>query len=673
MEQAHALRLAGRARRVDQRREVLAFDRRRRCRRSRADPSRAPRRPWPRGRRASSPSRRPSCRARRRSGSSSRASASRPCARAACRAAWRPRRTRTWSRESARMNAHSSAVLDGYTVVVAPPADRMPRSREQPLDAACCTGCRRAPRGGGRATSRPAAIALTRSPVWRHVIDRQLSPTGIAKRLAVRRVVHALREQLRDRGGLAGQALGSNRLGHRGRLCRNSPPLGSSVRCVRRHGGDRTRIERLARQPRRRVAGRAQRGARADRAWSAAGGRSRSESRSASRSRTCASSTRRRRYGDRVRVRVAVPETIDLDNLRLAPGDPIRLWAEHPDEPGAVRGVFERREEQSLWLMLDRAVDEVDRDYALDPEAPEVTFDRGDAAIAARAGRARRTRISRGSARSPRSRAPPRPLAAVTWEPLDDALDERQRAAVDAGAAQRRHRARVGAARHRQDAHARRDRAPARRARRARAVRRAVEHRGRQPRRSGSPTTGVARGPARPSGARVAGAGRADDRRADRARRCVRSRARVARPRACAAQDRDGGQREARARRDVAAARAETRALWSEARALDRDAAREVANAERAIVDRAEVVLATCVGCDHPILGEHDVRLRRRRRGDAGARSAAARSRSPARRSRCSPAIRTSSGRSSSAGRRSRASLGTTIFERLVATVTEHA
>ncbi|MBA3821191.1 MAG: hypothetical protein H0X17_20065, partial [Deltaproteobacteria bacterium] len=86
--------------------------------------------------------------------------------------------------------------------------------------------------------------------------------------------------------------------------------------------------------------------------------------------------------GERVRVRVAAPETVDLDNLRIGPGDPIRLWSEHPDEPGAVRGVVERREEQSLWLMLDRAVDELDRDYALDPEAPEVTFDRGDAAIA---------------------------------------------------------------------------------------------------------------------------------------------------------------------------------------------------------------------------------------------------------------------------------------------------
>src|SRR5579863_10445785 len=56
-------------------------------------------------------------------------------------------------------------------------------------------------------------------------------------------------------------------------------------------------------------------------------------------------------FGDRVRVQVAVPERLDLDNVRLSPGDPIRLWAEHPDEPGAIRGVVERREEQTLWLM----------------------------------------------------------------------------------------------------------------------------------------------------------------------------------------------------------------------------------------------------------------------------------------------------------------------------------
>jgi superfamily I DNA and/or RNA helicase len=48
----------------------------------------------------------------------------------------------------------------------------------------------------------------------------------------------------------------------------------------------------------------------------------------------------------------------------------------------------------------------------------------------------------------------------------------------------------------------------------------------------------------------------------------------------------------------------EAKDRWTEARALDRDAAREIANAERAVVDRAAVVLATCAGCDHPLLGE---------------------------------------------------------------------
>ncbi|HEX7836740.1 MAG TPA: hypothetical protein VF469_04705, partial [Kofleriaceae bacterium] len=122
--------------------------------------------------------------------------------------------------------------------------------------------------------------------------------------------------------------------------------------------------------------------------------------------------------GDRVRVQVAVPEAIDLDNLRLAPGDPIRLWAEHPDEPGAVRGVYERREEQSLWLMLDRVPDEIDREYALDPEAPELTFDRGDQAIARAAAALATSDLARIRDVAAGVR-PPRPIAPVTWTALD--------------------------------------------------------------------------------------------------------------------------------------------------------------------------------------------------------------------------------------------------------------
>jgi hypothetical protein len=37
--------------------------------------------------------------------------------------------------------------------------------------------------------------------------------------------------------------------------------------------------------------------------------------------------------GDRVRVQVTVLDTIDLDNLRISPGDPVRLWADSPDKP----------------------------------------------------------------------------------------------------------------------------------------------------------------------------------------------------------------------------------------------------------------------------------------------------------------------------------------------------
>jgi ATP-dependent RNA/DNA helicase IGHMBP2 len=299
--------------------------------------------------------------------------------------------------------------------------------------------------------------------------------------------------------------------------------------------------------------------------------------------------------GDRVRVRVTVPAAIDLDNLRLSPGDPIRLWAEHPDEPGAVRGVYERRDDQALWLMLDRAVDEVDRDYAIDPEAPETTFDRGDHAIA----RARAALATSDLARIRDVAAlvkPPRPIAPVTWTPRDLALDDRQRAAVDAA---------------------------------LRAGDIALIH--------GPPGTGktrtlvevvrqrVARGErvlcAAPSNTAVDNLG---VRLADAGLRTVRlgHPARVHPALATltldAQVDADGATRLAREwrdrarqlRRSASGKRGpEPRAQWQEARALDRDAAREIANAERAIVGRAEVVLATCAGCDHFLLGRDGDRI----------------------------------------------------------------
>ncbi len=294
--------------------------------------------------------------------------------------------------------------------------------------------------------------------------------------------------------------------------------------------------------------------------------------------------------GDRVRVQVAVPDAVDLDNLRITPGDPIRLWGEHPDEPGAVRGVLERREEQSLWLMLDRAVDQIDRDYALDPEVPEVTFDRGDKALE----RAKAALATSDLARLRDVAAmikPPRPLAATSWEPFDEALDDKQRDAVDAA---------------------------------LRSGDIALLH--------GPPGTGktrtlvevvrqrVARGErvlcAAPSNTAVDNLGVRLGQAGVRAVRLGHP-ARVAPALAAltldAQVDADGATKlalewrdRARALRKSAAGRRgqEAKELWAEARALDRDAAREIQNAERAIVERSDVILATCVGCDHFLLGD---------------------------------------------------------------------
>jgi predicted DNA helicase len=307
--------------------------------------------------------------------------------------------------------------------------------------------------------------------------------------------------------------------------------------------------------------------------------------------------------GDRVRVRVSVPDQIDLDNMRLAPGEPIQLWAERPDEPNAVRGVFERREEQSLWLMLDRPVDELDRDYALDPETPELTFDRGDVALA----RARSALANSDLARLREVAALARPaklLASISWDVLDDALDDKQREAVDIGLRSGdialvwgppgtgKTRTLVEIVRQRV---ARGERvlctAPSNTA---------VDNLGVRLADAGLAAVRLGH-PARLSPALASltiDAQIAEDGAYDLAREW-RDRARAIRKQA---QGIDPGK--ASSRESAAQRRAEARALWSEARALDRDAAREIHNAERTIVDRADVVLATCVGCDHPLLGD---------------------------------------------------------------------
>ncbi|HKP61127.1 MAG TPA: AAA domain-containing protein, partial [Polyangiales bacterium] len=75
---------------------------------------------------------------------------------------------------------------------------------------------------------------------------------------------------------------------------------------------------------------------------------------------------------------------VDLRELRLGVGEPVRLWAKQADGPEQQAGVIAKVERARLGVA-------VDADYAefldeggvnLDREAPEITFDRGAAALA---------------------------------------------------------------------------------------------------------------------------------------------------------------------------------------------------------------------------------------------------------------------------------------------------
>lgn len=284
----------------------------------------------------------------------------------------------------------------------------------------------------------------------------------------------------------------------------------------------------------------------------------------------------------RLRVLVGVPAAIDLDALRLGPGDPIALWSEEL----RVRGVLERREGQGLWLVLDGEVDP-DRRWALDAEAPESTFDRGERALARLEAAKESSELGRIRGVLAGTRLPA--LArAYPWTPIDHRLDDKQREAVDAA---------------------------------LRTDDVALIH--------GPPGTGktrtllevvrqrVARGEkllcTAPSNAAVDHLGGLL---AELGLRVVRlgHPARISAALTGLSMDAqveaDGATALAREWRDRARALRksargkgrEGRELWAEARQLDRDAANELANVERAIAERAQVVLATCTGADHPVI-----------------------------------------------------------------------
>jgi ATP-dependent RNA/DNA helicase IGHMBP2 len=284
---------------------------------------------------------------------------------------------------------------------------------------------------------------------------------------------------------------------------------------------------------------------------------------------------------DRVRVALAVPDRVDLDGLRLGPGDPVLLGDGAP-RGRTFRGVLTRREGQRLWVMVDGELPEelVLGRIVVEAAAPMITFDRGDGAIArARAARGESARLL---AMVMGDRAVGR-VAAAPWQALDAALDDVQRRCVDLAL--------------RDDV--------------------VLVH--------GPPGTGKTRTLVEiirqlaGRGLRVlatAASNTAVDNLGERLARAGLQPVRIGHP-ARVAEALEHATLDARVEVDGAAALAREwrdrarelrrrgrrdREAMAEARSLDRDARRELANAEAAILGRSRVVLATCTGADHPAL-----------------------------------------------------------------------
>ncbi|HKU39404.1 MAG TPA: AAA domain-containing protein, partial [Polyangiales bacterium] len=124
---------------------------------------------------------------------------------------------------------------------------------------------------------------------------------------------------------------------------------------------------------------------------------------------------------------------VDLRELRIGVGEPVRLWAKQADGPDQHAGVIARVERTRLGVAVEAEYPEFleAAGVNLDREAPEITFDRGSAAL-------RRLRDAAGGSRAaewreflfgearPEMRRAPEPEPAV----LDPGLNDSQREAV---------------------------------------------------------------------------------------------------------------------------------------------------------------------------------------------------------------------------------------------------
>ncbi|HVV82788.1 MAG TPA: AAA domain-containing protein [Kofleriaceae bacterium] len=296
--------------------------------------------------------------------------------------------------------------------------------------------------------------------------------------------------------------------------------------------------------------------------------------------------------GGRMRVRMTPPARIDLDGLRLGPGDPVILWRQSPGEPEAVRGVMARRDAGDVWVVIDDELPELllEGGCNLDAEAPESTFQRGWLAI----GRALAAKASSPFGAMLAVLHGERPATRekhVAWEPMDPALDEAQRAAIEGALAAHevalihgppgtgKTRTLVEVIR---QCVARGERVLA-----TAPSNTAVDNLALRLVEAGLPVVRIGHP------ARVAAA--LEERTLD-ALVMASDGAELARELGDRARD--------LRRRAVGKRGAEARELWAEVRGLERDARAAVADAEASIVGRAPVLCATCTGADHPALGD---------------------------------------------------------------------
>jgi hypothetical protein len=89
--------------------------------------------------------------------------------------------------------------------------------------------------------------------------------------------------------------------------------------------------------------------------------------------------------GDRMLLWVRASSGRPFEDVRLSPGEPVRLWAKDPEGPARESAVVARVERARLGLMVSVDYGEFldDGVFALDREAPEQSFERGARAIAA--------------------------------------------------------------------------------------------------------------------------------------------------------------------------------------------------------------------------------------------------------------------------------------------------